>query len=680
MSPTTELGGPNHANSVSSNAFLAKPKSFPPPPDFPVSVCKDGRVVSRYRDFKWNMSDWAGIPTVLNFGDGPQRKDRPKISAGNAEILRQLAAWFLFGARAVRTAGTLKAKFKLVRPVFIECSVHGILASDLYRYPSVIEKIGSGVAPSRFDELVSLFHTLYEQRERLGFFILDPAGIARLVACAPTHTTRQTPYIPPRIWAYAIKRCKEFLDDYIQHMTSVEDCFRYCIEQYEVFDESLGHSSVRDRARERRPPSHEILGGQFADICSYFEIDELLKKWTAHDVSRAYNKEDSIQKLSVYLSMVGYVGLLYVSAFTLMRVSEAWKLRCDCFKEHSDTDFGDVYLIEGDTTKTLKEENALWVASKSTTTAITAMTSAARLRMQAASVNPDAPVTEEYLENPYLIPRSYDPWTCRRSVKTELTTRQSHDSLASVMRKYPRLFDEKLLTIRKDDLDVARRINPTLDNKKFAIGTIWALSWHQFRRTGAVNMFASGIVSEHSLQYQLKHSTLLMTHFYGQGFSELALNEKTRAEILRTMYEMAAKDAIELFDDEFVSPHGEDRKSSALAPIQDKELKDLRKLAKKGSIPWRETPFGGCTKAGPCEYGGFDHMIHCGGGDNNPPCAHGLFDRRKQPEVIELSKRLSSQLIDTPDKSPYRDWLNEMLGALNNIILTMKIGPDCEKR
>src|SRR5690606_36008847 len=104
-----------------------------------------------------------------------------------------------------------------------------------------------------------------------------------------------------------------------------------------------------------------------------------------------------------------------------------------------------------------------------------------------------------------------------------------------------------------------------------SVGTPWTLAWHQLRRTGAVNMFASGIVSDSSLQHQMKHSTLLMTHYYTHGFSEVPLNEATRAEILGTMYEMAARDASELFTDNFVSAYGGDRKNQALAPISSKD-------------------------------------------------------------------------------------------------------------
>lgn len=648
-----------------------KPATWPPAHDSPISVSKNGRAISRFGDSIWDFSEWAGKPLVLNMGDGPQRKDRQRISPQNANLLRKVAAWFLLGPRSVRTPTTLKAKFKLVRPIFTFCTTQGIAASELVRYPALIELLGAQLAPSRFGEVVSVLHMLYEQREELGFSILDRPGITRLSSCASKHQERQTPYIPPRIWTYVLCRSREFVDDYAIHKDQIEACFTYCLEKYDAISRSDGPQRLSEPKRQRRPFSASDSGERFVDTCLQFGIKDLLERWTTTNGGASNGIDIDIRNLAVYLSMVGYVGILLISAFSLMRIEEAWKLRCNCLRMHKDIDFGDIYLLQGETTKTLNDATAVWVTSKSTADAIEVMTSAARLRMKAASSDPRVPITDEQLENPFLVPRSYDPWSARRSIDSDPEQRQAHMSLAAVVRVFPQFLDVRELTIRQEDLEMALRINPTLDTNKFSVGTPWTLAWHQLRRTGAVNMFASGIVSDSSLQHQMKHSTLLMTHYYTHGFSEVPLNETTRAEILGTMYEMAARDASELFTDNFVSAYGGDRKNQALAPISSKDLSELRQIAKKGAIPWRETPFGGCTNPGPCEYGGFDHLIRCGGGDGAPPCAHGFFDRSKKPAVLDLSKRIKIQLIDAPARSPLKNWLQEMSSAIDNIVLTM---------
>lgn len=629
--------------------------TWPPPPDFAISLDKSGNPVSYFRDSIWNFSHWARKRFVLNMGDGPVRKNCPPVSEGNALLLRLLTAWFLFGPRSVSSAGTLKSKFKLVRPLFAHCTRNGIVASDLSRFPAVIDSLASELAPSRFAELVSLLHSLYEQRNAIGFTILDPSGIKRLSQGMPSHNAKQTPYIPPRIWNYILGQCHCLIDDYLLHQEKIEQFYQECLNLYSdgyLSDPTLGHY-------------------RYTTLRDEYQLTELLERWVPPRASAYMNSSFDIRAISSFLSMVGQACAISIAASSLMRIEEIWRLRCDCLTLHKDSDFGEVYLIRGETSKTGKDDNAIWVTSKWSAGAIQAAASAARLKVSAAFVPVDMPNADEHITNPYLIPRSYEPWSPKDSVETDFSVRQSIQQLNSFITNQSLLFNPDKLVITRDDLDAARGINPTLDNEKFAEGKHWVVSWHQFRRTGAVNMFASGVVSDSSLQHQLKHTRRIMTHYYAQGFSSLALNENTKTEVLATMYEMAARDAEELLDERFISAHGGQHKELVLAPINGKELSELRRLAKAGRIPWRETPFGGCTKPGPCEFGGFENFIHCGGGDGRPPCAHGLFDLSKRPVVEDLHKRISLQLVDAPSQGPVRGWLQEMTQSLRNILSAM---------
>lgn len=649
--------------------------SWPPPADFPIMTTSDGTVLSYYSDSIWDLSHWAGKRFVLNFGDGAQRKDRAIVSAENAALLRQATAWLLLGPRAVRKATTLKAKFKLIKPIFVHCTAQGISAADLYRFPLVIESLGEKIKPSRLDEVVSVLHKLYDQRDQLGYTILDRPGISRLCACVSSHEEHQTPYIPPRIWNYVLYRCKEFIEQYLLNIEGIEGCFEYALDKYAECAGSLEAACAGDYDSRKAPFQSASEEGSFAKTCDRFGIRKLLETWIAGAGDVGSDEEFGPRVLSNYLGMAGYIGTIYLVARTLMRIEEAWLLRSDCAEVHLDETFGKVHLIRGRTSKTIQDEGALWVATESCNEALRMMTSASRLRMKTAEANPNVPTTEEYLRNPFLVPRPYEPWTLRKSLTDELSIRQSYQSLDAVVHLYPKFLDEAVMVIRKEDLDVARRVNPTLDGDKYSVGVPWILGWHQFRRTGAVNMFVSGLVSTFSLQHQMKHRTLLMTHFYCQGFSELALDEKTREEILRAMYDMQALDASEFYASDLSSPHGEPRKAGALAPVNGKDLIELRKLAKAGKIPWRETPFGGCTKQGDCEFGGFDNMIRCGGGDGEPPCAHGLFDNAKKPAVVKLKERIELQLVDAPKESPLKAWLTDVLASLRNIVNFMEGSP-----
>lgn len=645
--------------------------TWPPRASAPIVFGKDGSVISRFGDHRWDISEWSGKPNILNFGDGPQRKNYSTISQDNADLFRLLTAWFFLGPRAVRKGSTLRSKYKLIRPIFIHCSESGILASELHRYPIVIESLASKAPASRMDEMIATLHGIWEQREELGFFILDPRGLSRLTASAEVYLDRQTPYIPPRIWAYVLSRANEFIEDYNLNRMAIENCYAHCLQRYSEAAGSLQSAALRDFTDWVRPFGPDDDEGRFADVCERFGIRGLLEKWVCPECSTLSQWGLGLRGLSLYLGMVGYVGTLLIAGCSLVRIEEAWNLRSDCHSIHKDANFGDIHLITGRTTKTVQDDSAVWVTSQWCVDAIAAMSSVAALRMTAAAGYPSISDDKEFFENPYLVPRPYDPWTTRKWISADIPVRQSPASLAVVVKRYTRLFNEEELRITRSDLDVARRINPTLDEAKFGEGMIWTLAWHQLRRTGAVNMFASGVVSDASLQHQLKHATLLMTHYYAQGFSELALDEQTRTEIIRTMYEVASKDALELFNDDFQSPHGRSHKDQLLAPITGKQLKELQALAKTGTLAWRETPFGGCTKNGACEYGGFDSVVRCGGGDGRPPCAHGLYDNAKKDDVGEAAKQIRIQLLEEPDGGPRRSFLESTLHSFENILTVM---------
>jgi integrase len=655
MNVSTNRHNVGHEDGGNQVATSGRFPTWPPPPDFAISLDKSGNPVSYFRDSIWNFSHWARKRLVLNMGDGPKRMNCPPICERNALLLRLVTAWLLFGPRPVSSSGTLKSKFKLVRPLFAHCTSNGIVATDLSRFPAVIATLASELAPSRFAELVSFLHSLYEQRDAIGFTILDHRGIKQLSQGVPSHSAKQTPYIPPRIWNYILGRCHSLIDDYLLNQDKIEQFYKVCLTLYDeghLSDKTLGHY-------------------RYTTLRDEYQLTELLERWVPPIASAYRTSSFDIRAIASLLSMVCQACAISIAASSLMRIEEIWRLRCDCLTLHRDGEFSEVYLIRGETSKTGKDDNAIWVTSKWSARAIQAAASAARLKVWAAVVPLDMPDAEAHITNPYLIPRSYEPWSSRDVIERDFSVRQSIQQLNSFITNQSMLFNADELVITRDDLDAARRINPTLDNEKFAEGKHWVVSWHQFRRTGAVNMFASGVVSDSSLQHQLKHSRRIMTHYYAQGFSSFALNERTKTEVLATMYEMAAHDADDLFDDRFISAHGDQHKELVLAPVNGKELSELRKLAKAGRIPWRETPFGGCTKPGPCEFGGFENFIHCGGGDGKPPCVHGLFDLSKRPIVEDLHKRISLQLVEAPAQGPLMGWLQEMAQSLRNILSSM---------
>ena len=157
--------------------------------------------------------------------DGPANKRSRKLSRDNADLLRQITAWWLFGPRAVCETATLFNKHNQLFPLFNLCSMEGISASNLSRYPMVADKLPKTLAPSTAGDVFSRLHMLFEHREMLGFVLLDRDGLSRLEAALPDYEKGQTPYIPPRIWTYQLSRLRAFLDDFLAQPPCVEALF-----------------------------------------------------------------------------------------------------------------------------------------------------------------------------------------------------------------------------------------------------------------------------------------------------------------------------------------------------------------------------------------------------------------------------------------------------------------------
>lgn len=666
---------------VHKDAPNYRPKTWPPNDEFPIVINSSGDVVSRYGDSIWDLRVWAKGPIILNFGDGHPSKLTPRLSHENARLLRKIVAWWLYGLNAVHSPRTLRDRFYKVRKLFAFCSQQGIVASDLCRFPRVIDEFRNSLPTSVFSHTLLIFHFLYEDRDNLGFVILDRKELARMEAAMPDHEVRQTPYIPPRIWLYQVNRLRSFLDDFINHKDKIIDCFNFCIDAYTKNFGSLAAACQTGHNRTWGPfwvqdgysglRSGKIYHGSFGETAKRFGIDELLSRW----VMEFYGGSDldgiSIRSFSTYFSMASYVGLAYLLNFSLMRVDEGRSLRVNCLKIENDDRFGALYLLCGPTSKTIDDDDAVWPTSPSVKTAIDVMACVASLRMVCAEANPEVPVTAEDIENPYLIVRAYEPWGNGNAddLSQSPSIKSSSISYTRLFTEaYPKLFDYEELRIVESDLKVARLVTPTLDGEKYSIGAIWPLAWHQLRRTGAVNMQASGLVSDPSLQYLLKHSSRTMSLYYGQGYSRVRLNKEAQTTYIRAMYESLGKILANLFSDRFVSPHGDRRKSEILKLIDLKDSKKLTKLAKAGKVSWRETLLGGCTKRGACPYGGVDNIAHCGGGDGGPPCADVLFDRERSHELSKLACVIRTRLLDAPQGSPFQESLKAQLRSVENAL------------
>lgn len=649
----------------SSNHF---PPTWPPTDDFPVVIDKNGSVISYYGDDIWDLSPWASRNLRLSFAT--YNKKKPRLSDSCIKMAKLVCAWWLWGPRPVNNAGTLKSRFTHLFPLFKLCSDDNVDVERLHQHPETLDKLAFAFSSSNAEAALILLHNLFEQRFEFGKVILDRECLRRLSAAIPSHEGSQTAYIPPRIWLYQVNRLKEFLEDYEKVKDGVAACYLECIALYENKFGSLDALYAKGASsRDSDGTGFRRNFGSFSNYSDKHGITITLKKWiTGTD---APDTKCRITTLGSYMTLASKVGAAYLLNFSLMRIEEAWRLRADCLKVEDDQQLGAIYMLSGVTTKTISDSDARWITSPSTQIAANTLAHVARLRIDTALKRAGISIAKDFQSNPPHHMRQYEPWARGNGMDKDFGVRPSYSAYMEVLRSFPLLFDRAAITITDADLEYARLLTPSLD-ATYKVGTPWPFAWHQLRRTGAVNMQASGLVSDSSLQYQLKHVTRAMSLYYGRGFSKVKLDSVAYATYLKAMYEVLGKEITRLLSPRFVSPFGEARKSQILNIVSASDAKKLVLAAKKGTVSWRTTLAGGCTKRGHCSLGGADTLVHCGGGHEKGACADALYDQDRVPELIDLQEILSDRLSTAPQGSPYYESLRLQQRATNNILDTLK--------
>lgn len=650
-----ELGLQINSPLVTPTATNFRPPSWPPPPDWAPVLDKEGKPVCFYKDSIWQLRGWGGKPKQLNFGDGSNVRTT-RIDPSNANLLRLLITWKIWGPRGARTVGSIKNFYDPIRAIVALCSQEGILASDLMRFQLVADKIPQCLSPSKYDYAISVLHEIWDARESLGFTLLDRDGIARLAKARPDHEKKQTPFIPPRIWTYQVTRLRECLDDFFQHREKIEACFHFTCDAYAKNHGSLTSAYICKGSNTKHPfQNPEVTGingsrngleihGPFNLTEDRFGLGDLFDRWLGKDDGK---RTMGVVRFSRYLSLVSLVGLKYLLNFSLMRIDEGWNLRSNCLLVEMDEILGNIYILRGETTKTDPDSDARWPTSPSAKLAVDAMAAIARLRIRCAQANPFFVLSEEDITNPYLLGPSHEPWSPDGGRGHEgKKDRQSYQSYAVCIAKFPFLFDNDVLEINEQDLQLARLIEPGLNENIFKVGKAWPFAYHQLRRTGAVNMLSSGMVSEPSIQYQLKHAARAMSMYYGHNYTRLSLDPETRRFYLTTMYQILGQELARLTSSQFVSPHGEARKEQIVSFISVADSKKLETAGRQGEISARQIRLGFCMKRANCEYGGVESIAHCGGGDTGTPCNEVLYDKAKAEKNklygLDLDRRLAS--------------------------------------
>lgn len=671
---------------VSPAVGCFRPAQWPPAADWVVSLDVRGDPLSLWSDGLWDFSPWVGKPYKLDFAGGRHQISAAPLGDENQNVLRLLTTWLLWGPGGAKSWHTLQRLFFFLRRIIVLCETQGILAAELARFPLVLAKVPSLFSTVERDVVLLLLDRLQRNKQFLGFSLLDEFGVGKLAKSFAEHAlehtveheAEQAAYIPPRIWYYQNRRLRECLDDFISNQNKVRECYEFCVDAYiknygsleAAVTEMHGCDGYKPFTTQQKKNAGSRTGrefhGAFIRTAEKFGIDGLLARWMKPTDKGSFG----IRALGAYLNLIQIVSITYIANFTLQRKEEAGSLRTDCLNWENDESIGGFAIICGETTKTDPDSDARWPTSPQVEIAVRAAGAVAKMRMRCIAANIHSHCGDDDIKNPYLYHYSNDPWSPVSRGFKPYQTRPVMSSYRSLLKRFPLLMNEEVLKITEDDIIKARMFTPNLDKGgQFAVGKVWPLAFHQLRRTGAINMFASGLLSDSSIQVVMKHINPLQTRYYGRNYSRMNFNEEAEGVAVAARYEVMGRQIAELVSERYVSPLGEQRKQEIVVNlVSSKDFSSLVKAGKSGEISFRETRLGGCTKRGHCDYGGIEAVARCSGGDGGKPCREAIYDKEKRLAAQRALENLEGRIESAKPGSPRKASLESEAQGLRNYL------------
>ena len=609
--------------------------------DTPITCDKDGNVISIFSDDTWDFTPYCIKPMKFNFGS--KQTNGYIINRDNIQLFKIIVAYWLWGASPKVSAITIVNRCTILKPLFHVCSKHNILISELSKHEEIYEEIAAQYKGKRrvagLQELVAL-------SKDIGFTILDEDSLRKFSKYLVVNDSNQTPYIPPRIWAYQLERLETCIDDFLSISDGVISVFNSFMDNHNQTNEN-----------------RKFINEQF----NKYNVSVMLQKWTNFDPDTA-----KMPNFSKYLSMVSFASIAYIVNFSLMRISEAYLLRYGCFSKTL-IDGQEIFLIHGVTSKTEKGE-ASWVVSPSVEKAIKALEIICELRFSCAKkifgIKQDITDYKPYLHIPV-----FEPWGSGRGENERLEHIRSTIPYNNQISTFDKIFDPKELQITQVDFNIACKMTPNLDTEIYQVGKAWHFAWHQLRRTGAVNMLASGLITEQSLQYQLKHANTIMSLYYANNYYKLKfkLDDAVGQIYLEEWHQNNVRKNMELDSPKFISPHGHKRKAQIISAISEKDHTQLLRMSEQGNLNYRETFLGGCTKTGaPCPYGGISNIVQCMGGSNSLACDAVLLDKKKVNTMLKLEQSYLEKIKKLEKESISTVFQTEQLASIRKAIYVIQ--------
>jgi hypothetical protein len=453
------------------------------------------------------------------------------------------------------------------------------------------------------------------------------------------HSSEQTAVIPSRIYSSLITDFEKELKGFVEHADHLEN-----------FYDSLC-KSMRKRPNFITEQKNRGLWEVFLDkhnLLEYASINDLR------------NKKD----FNSYLKDIQAMSRYWLHLFSGMRKNEVDTLPYGCIAEI--TSHGvKTKIIRGDTTK-LTSQGAtptFWVTTDLVDVGVEAAQTVARI------IAGDSGYTVHDEDFPL-----FPSWQVKKNrYKGKFKNAPYSESYGKETLKNRVLIRFPNLAVQEMDIRELEMFDGFRDWRSEApIGQPWPLATHQCRRSLAVYLARSGLVSIGSLQSQFKHLCAAMTSFYKRGatfainfldteteahrdqlvFVDSIEKEQRIAEYLNFEKNVIEKQA-SLWGGEGKRIKKAHDSGRPLVIVSDRN-QTLERF-ERGEMVYKESPLGGCTKIGSCNRLSITNITPC------IDCEYSVLDETSVPKIERQLAHLESERDQyTPESLFYQHTQNEI--------------------
>lgn len=361
------------------------------------------------------------------------------------------------------------------------------------------------------------------------------------------------------------------------------------------------------------------------------ELENVLNSWTTGNYKSEdgiknypnlcylvdrYSKPRNVKGIDAVFKIIHIICKLQIHLFSGMRSEEVMYLPFYCLKTIGGN--GRNYaLLVGLTTKIRngKRLSTQWVTTAETGhRAVKIVQSVSRFIYKSINVFPERNDNNKDKYRLFLS-TDYLPWAQRYDLDQTGTTPFGVLNGTGLMDFGNSLLADKLIpSIGEQDIKELEDIEPFRDwqaEVDFQVGKKWPLKMHQLRRSIALYARSSGVVGVSTLRRQLQHISNDMSSYYSNGsaFAKSFLTQDPEGFKKHVVYEwQQTTSEVEVLSFMREVLRTEEPLYGGAGNFYYNQIKrgellergDIEKAVKEGTLAYRSSPIGGCTKPGQC--------------------------------------------------------------------------------